>query len=91
MGVLRRGVMKKKKLLIYKILLLMSFPIAVVLKSIFELFLMPVYYVSGGNISVWDIDGSAAVVIIGLYFMAFCLVSIYQIIKEEKNEDLESK
>ena len=86
MGVLRRGVMKKKKLLIYKILLLMSFPIAVVLKSIFELFLMPVYYVSGGNISVWDIDGSAAVVIIGLYFMAFCLVSIYQIIREEKEE-----
>ena len=86
MGVLRRGVMKKKKLLIYKILLLMSFPIAVVLKSIFELFLMPVYYVSGGNISVWDIDGSAAVVIIGLYFMAFCIVSIYQIIREEKEE-----
>lgn len=91
MGVLRRGVMKKKKLLIYKILLLLSFPIAVVLKSIFELFLMPVDYISGGNISVWDIDGSAAVVIIGLSFMAFCLVSIYQIIKEEKNEDLESK
>lgn len=91
MGVLRRGVMKKKKLLIYKILLLMSFPIAVVLKSIFELFLMPVYYVSGGNISVWDIDENAAVVIIGLSFMAFCLVSIYQIMKEEKDEDLESK
>ena len=91
MGVLRRGVMKKKKLLIYKILLLLSFPIAVVLKSIFELFLMPVDYISGGNISVWDIDGSVAVVIIGLSFMAFCLVSIYQIMKEEKNEDLESK
>lgn len=91
MGVLRRGIMKKKKLLIYKILLLLSFPIAVVLKSIFELFLMPLYYVSGGNISVWDIDGSAAVVIIGLSFMAFCLVSIYQIIKEEKDEESDSK
>lgn len=83
--------MKKKKLLIYKILLLLSFPIAIVLKSIFELFLMPVDYISGGNISVWDIDENAAVVIIGLSFMAFCLVSIYQIMKEEKDEDLESK
>ena len=49
---------------------------------------MPLYYVSGGNISVWDIDENAAVVIIGLSFMAFCLVSIYQIIKKEKDEEL---
>lgn len=80
-----------KKLLVYKILLLLSFPIAVVLKSVFELFFMPIYYVSGGNISVWDIDENAAIVIIGLSFMAFCLISIYQIIKEEKDEQLDSK
>lgn len=86
MGVLRRGVMKKKKLLIYKILLLLSFPIAVVLRSIFGLILMLLYVISGGNISVSVVDGNVGLAIVGFSFIGFCLVSIYQIIREEKEE-----
>lgn len=78
--------MKKKKLLIYKILLLMSFPIAVVLRSIFGLILMLLYVISGGNISVSVVDGNVGLAIVGFSFIGFCLVSIYQIIREEKEE-----
>lgn len=78
--------MKKKKLLIYKILLLLSFPIAVVLRSIFGLILMLLYVISGGNISVSVVDGNVGLAIVGFSFIGFCLVSIYQIIREEKEE-----
>lgn len=81
-GYLRRGVMKK--LSVYKILLLLSYPIAVVLRSIFELILMLLYTISGGNISVSAVDGNVGLAIVGFSFIGFCLVSIYQIIREEK-------
>ena len=81
-GYLRRGVMKK--LSVYKILLLLSYPIAVVLRSIFGLILMLLYVISGGNISVSVVDGNVGLAIVGFSFIGFCLVSIYQIIREEK-------
>ena len=84
MGYLRRGVMKK--LSVYKILLLLSYPIAVVLRSIFGLILMLLYVISGGNISVSVVDGNVGLAIVGFSFIGFCLVSIYQIIREEKEE-----
>ena len=75
-----------KKLLVYKILLLLSYPIAVVLRSIFGLILMLMHFVSGGNISVSSIDGNVGLAIVGFSFIGFCFISIYQILKEEKAE-----
>ena len=73
-----------EKLPVYKILLLLSYPIAVVLRSIFGLILMLLYVISGGNISVSAVDGNVGLAIVGFSFIGFCLVSIYQIIREEK-------
>ena len=91
MGYLRMGVMKKKKILVYKILLLLSYPIAVVLRSVFGLILMLMHVVSGGNISVSAADGNVGLAVVGFSFIGFCLVSVYQIIKEEKEENSENR
>lgn len=66
-----------KSLKVYKILLIFSFPIAVVLRSIFSFFLY-------------------LLALITISFMAFCLVSIYEILKKDdsgirKQKDGESE
>ena len=47
---------------------------------------MLLYNISGGNISVSAVDGNVGLAIVGFSFIGFCLVSIYQIIREEKEE-----
>lgn len=72
-----------KSLLVYKFLLIISFPIAVVLRSVFYLFLYLLSLISGSTIFISDIYGGLSLALIMVSFMAFCLVSIYQILKRE--------
>ena len=85
-----------KSLKVYKILLIFSFPIAVVLRSIFSFFLYLLALVSRSNMFISGIDGGLSLALITISFMAFCLVSIYEILKKDdigirKQKDGESE
>lgn len=85
-----------KSLKVYKILLIFSFPIAVVLRSIFSFFLYLPALVSRSNMFILGIDGGLSLALITISFMAFCFVSIYEILKKDdsgirKQKDGESE
>ena len=72
-----------KSLKIYKIFLIFSFPIAVVFRIIFSFFLYLLALVSRSNIFIRNIDDGLSLALITISFMAFCLVSIYEILKKD--------
>lgn len=85
-----------KSLKIYKILLIFSFPIAVVFRIIISFFLYLLALVSRSNIFIRNIDDGLSLALITISFMAFCLVSIYEILKKDnsgiqKQKDSESE
>ena len=85
-----------KSLKIYKILLIFSFPIAVVFRIIFSFFLYLLALVSRSNIFIRNIEDGLSLALITISFMVFCLVSIYEILKKDnsgiqKQKDSESE
>lgn len=60
-----------KSLKVYKILLIFSFPIAVVLRSIFSFFLYLLALVSRSNMFISGIDGGLSLALITISFYGF--------------------
>ncbi len=51
---------------------------SVILRSIFNLFLYLLFLISGGNVSIMDIDSGLSLALITVSIIIFCLVSIWQ-------------